>query len=96
MRRQEIVKTIAAFTQELAAREKLAPPEKLDENTILFGVDGLLDSLLLAELALKLEQYCETAKIPFSWPEITAAAANNRNLRTIGYLADNLLSACKK
>lgn len=86
MHKDEITKSICTFVRDLLAQESRPIPQSMDENTILFGADGLLDSMLLVELMLKLEDYCEDNGIRFSWANDAAMSEKNSIYKTIGTL----------
>lgn len=52
----EIVALILTNVREIAAEQDIAIPEVLDENTSLFGKQGLFDSLGLVSLVVAVEE----------------------------------------
>lgn len=53
---QEIVSLILASVREIAEEQDIEIPDALDENTPLFGKQGLFDSLGLVSLVVALEE----------------------------------------
>jgi acyl carrier protein len=58
----------------------------LDNDTPLIGVGGLLDSLTLVELCLKLEDLSNEFGFVFDWTSSTALSSNKSIFRNIGSL----------
>lgn len=92
MCKDDIIKTIGDFVKELLIQESRPLPPALNESTVLFGTDGLLDSMLLVELMLKVEDYCEENGISFSWTSDAAMSEKNSIYKTIGTLGNFVAS----
>lgn len=60
----------------------------LDNDTPLIGVGGLLDSLTLVELCLKLEDLSNEFGFTFDWTSSTALSSNKSIFRNIGSLTN--------
>lgn len=95
MRRERLIDAIAAFTRELVAMQDRPNPGRIDGNSILFGVDGLLDSFLFAQLLSRLEDCFKGEDLHFPKIGDTKLSADNPACRTIGNFADCLLASQK-
>lgn len=58
-----------ASTLEDILRQAGHPIPQLNDNTVIFGKDGLLDSMMLVEFMLSLEDYCEEEGYIFKWDD---------------------------
>jgi D-alanine--poly(phosphoribitol) ligase subunit 2 len=59
--KENITTLVIQCVRELGQEQDLSLPENLDENTNLFGQNGLLDSLSLVSLVVNVEQAVEDA-----------------------------------
>jgi acyl carrier protein len=62
----------------------------LSPATVLLGQGGLMDSLMLVNLLLGVEDFCLENGIPFEWAQDAAMSEKRSHYRTIGTLADYL------
>ncbi len=65
----------------------------LDENTVLLGVNGVLNSLALVSLLIEVEDYCEEHDLTFIWPSASAMSPKNSPFRTVASLAEYIEGA---
>lgn len=96
MQREEARKVITEFVAEILKQENLPAPENLNDQSVLFGSGGAMDSMTLVELMLKLEDYCASAGIQFVWTNDSAMSQRNSNYNTIGSLVEFLVSLAEK
>jgi acyl carrier protein len=79
---------------ELVIRELLPllkiTSEKIDENTVLIGSDGVIDSLGLVELCLRIEDAAIADGFEFDWTSDKAMSRNTGIFRTVGTLSEEL------
>ncbi|MGQ9614000.1 hypothetical protein [Chloroflexus sp.] len=67
-------------------------PDRIDENTLLFGKGALLDSLALVTMVVDLEQRLEeTFSITLTLADDRAMSQRNSPFRSIGTLLDYLM-----
>ncbi|WP_322816681.1 hypothetical protein [Chloroflexus sp.] len=67
-------------------------PDRIDENTLLFGKGALLDSLALVTMVVDLEQRLEeTFGITLTLADDRAMSQRNSPFRSIGALVDYLM-----
>ena len=64
--------------------------EKIDENTVLIGSDGVIDSLGLVELCLRIEDAAKVDGFEFDWTSDKAMSRNTSIFRTVGTLSQEL------
>jgi acyl carrier protein len=62
----------------------------LDENSNLIGVNGVIDSLGLVELCLRLEDAALNDGFEFDWTSESAMSRNTSIFRTVGSLAEEI------
>jgi acyl carrier protein len=62
----------------------------LDKSTILIGVQGIIDSLGLVELCLRLEDAASSEGFEFDWTSEKAMSRNTSIFRTVGSLSEEL------
>jgi acyl carrier protein len=64
--------------------------ENIDENTVLIGSEGVIDSLGLVELCLRIEDAALVEGFEFDWTSDKAMSRNTSIFRTVGTLAEEL------
>ena len=62
----------------------------IDESTILIGVQGIIDSLGLVELCLRIEDAASAQGFEFDWTSEKAMSRNTSIFRSVGSLAEEL------
>jgi acyl carrier protein len=62
----------------------------LDKSTILIGVQGIIDSLGLVELCLRIEDAVSSEGFEFDWTSEKAMSRNTSIFRTVGSLSEEL------
>jgi acyl carrier protein len=62
----------------------------LDEDTVLIGSEGIIDSLGLVELCLRIEDAALIEGFEFDWTSDRAMSKNTSIFRTIGSLSEEL------
>jgi acyl carrier protein len=62
----------------------------IDESTILIGVQGIIDSLGLVELCLRIEDAASSEGFQFDWTSEKAMSRNTSIFRSVGSLAEEL------
>jgi acyl carrier protein len=62
----------------------------IDESTILIGVQGIIDSLGLVELCLRIEDAASSEGFQFDWISEKAMSRNTSIFRSVGSLAEEL------
>lgn len=63
---------------------------EIDESTHLIGASGVIDSLGLVELCLRLEDVCLKEGFEFDWTSDTAMSRNISIFRTVGSISVEL------
>ena len=63
---------------------------KIDENTVLIGSEGVIDSLGLVELCLRIEDAALVVGFEFDWTSDRAMSRNTGIFRTVGALSEEL------
>jgi D-alanine--poly(phosphoribitol) ligase subunit 2 len=85
---KDITTLIIKHVQELSLEQDIAIPDRLEEQTTLFGQNGLLDSLGLVSLVVNVEQAIEDEYgTSISLTDEKAMSQKNSPYRTIGSLA---------
>lgn len=95
MEKEQLSKFIQSSLADILAQSGL-PVRAMDENTVIYGRDGLLDSMMLVELMLRLEDYCEAAGCSFSWTNDATMSEKRSIYNTIASLSDFLASLPEK
>jgi len=62
----------------------------IDESTILIGVQGIIDSLGLVELCLRIEDAASADGFQFDWTSEKAMSRNTSIFRSVGSLSEEL------
>jgi acyl carrier protein len=62
----------------------------INESTSLIGSDGVIDSLGLVELCLRLEDAASAEGFEFDWTSERAMSRNTSIFRTVGSLSEEL------
>lgn len=91
MDRDNLNKFIISSLREILDQASLPIPD-IDEDTVIFGKDGLLDSMMLVELMLNLEEYCEAEGIAFNWTDDATMSEKRSIYNSVASLTDFLLS----
>jgi acyl carrier protein len=87
MERREVIDIICKIV-----RGAPGAPEKVDENTCLFGAKGFLDSLKLVSVVLDTEQQInDTYNIAISLADNRTVSAGRSPFRSVASLADYIL-----
>jgi D-alanine--poly(phosphoribitol) ligase subunit 2 len=90
---QDITTLILNCVRELGSEQDLALPDHLDEETTLFGQNGLLDSLGLVSLVVNVEQAVEDAYgMSISLTDEKAMSQRNSPYRSISSLSNYIHS----
>jgi acyl carrier protein len=63
---------------------------QIDANTNLIGTNGVIDSLGLVELCLRIEDAALSEGFEFDWTSDRAMSRNTSIFRTVGSLADEV------
>lgn len=63
---------------------------EIEESTHLIGTSGIIDSLGLVELCLRLEDVCLNEGFEFDWTSDAAMSRNTSIFRTVGSLSEEL------
>lgn len=63
---------------------------QIDENTKLIGSGGVIDSLALVELCLRLEDAASINGFEFDWTSSNAMSRSTSVFRTVGSLAEEV------
>jgi acyl carrier protein len=63
---------------------------EIEESTHLIGKSGIIDSLGLVELCLRLEDVCLKEGFEFDWTSDSAMSRNTSIFRTVGSLSEEL------
>ena len=88
MERSEVVDIICQIVREVPGA-----PEKVDENTRLFGSEGLLDSLKLVNVVLDTEQQInDNYNLAISLADDRSVSQTRSPFRSVGSLADYVLA----
>ena len=88
MERSEVVDIICQIVREVPGA-----PEKVDENTRLFGSEGLLDSLKLVNVVLDTEQQInDSYNLAISLADDRSVSQTRSPFRSVGSLADYVLA----
>ncbi len=91
MNRNKIVNFLMSAVRDI--REQSDAPEAcISEDTVLFGREGVLTSLMLVELMLALEDFCNENGIEFVWASDSAMSQRRSVYRTVASLTDFVLS----
>jgi acyl carrier protein len=86
---EELVNLIVDSLRQLDGQQELKIPANLDNDTTLFGQNGLLDSMALVTLVVAIEQAIEDKfDIGVSLADAKAMSQKHSPYRTIGSLAD--------
>lgn len=91
MDRSKLKEFIISSLQELLSGADQPVPE-IDDSTVIFGKNGLLDSMMLVELMLGLEEYCEAEGRAFSWTDDATMSEKRSIYNSVASLTDFLLS----
>lgn len=92
MIREDAVEFLRRTTAEILERSGECAIPAMTESTRILGNGGILSSLMLVELMLAVEDYCTANGRLFSWTDDSAMSENRSVYRTIGTLADFILS----
>jgi acyl carrier protein len=85
---QELVDLVLSLLPEVAAEQEIALPAALGPDTVLFGAEGILDSLALVNLVVALEQAIEDQLgRTVALADEKAMSQKHSPYRTIGSLA---------
>ena len=91
MNRNELINFILSTLTELAERENLQPNRRPAMDTVIFGQNGLLDSMLLVELMLALEDFCAANNMEFTWASDSAMSEKRSVYHDAESLADFII-----
>jgi acyl carrier protein len=87
--KKELVYLIITTLQQFDGQQQLKIPDKLSEDTTLFGQGGILDSMGLVSVVVALEQAIEDKfNVNISLADAKAMSQKHSPYRTIGALAD--------
>ena len=92
MNRDQLVELVVATIKDFAICDQVTF-ETINETTHLFGVEGLLDSIGLVSVVLDVEQQInDRLEIPISIADDRAMSQKHSPFRTVGSLADYVLT----
>lgn len=91
MDRVKLNKFIISSLQDILSNADQHVPA-IDDSTIIFGQNGLLDSMMLVELMLGLEEYCEAQGRAFNWTDDATMSEKRSIYNSVASLTDFLLS----
>ena len=92
MNRNNIVNFLISTVTDILAQTNAPELLNISEDTALFGRDGVLDSLMLVELMLALEDFCNANGIEFVWTSDSAMSQRRSVYRSVASLTDFVLS----
>lgn len=91
MNRNKIINFLASTVRDIQEQAN-APNASISEDTVIFGKEGVLTSLMLVELMLALEDFCTENGIEFVWANDSAMSQRRSVYRTVASLTDFVLS----
>jgi acyl carrier protein len=90
--RRELITLISGTIRDLGAQQDISLPADLDDTTVLFGQNGVLDSMGLVSAVVAVEQAIEDRYgATVSLADARAMSQKSSPYRTIGSLADYAL-----
>lgn len=91
MDRNKIICFLTAMVRDIREQADV-PVSCISEDTVIFGKEGVLTSLMLVELMLALEDFCTENGIEFVWASDSAMSQRRSVYRTVASLTDFVLS----
>jgi acyl carrier protein len=88
MDRCDVVSIIAATVEELKSEREGTSDDPVTESTVLFGREGMFDSLGLVSLIVDVEQGIEDLGMPIILGDERAVSQKRSPFRTVQSLAD--------
>lgn len=95
--RKDAYDIVVASLQEVFAQTGMAPPDKIDDDTVLVGTDPVLDSLGVVQLIVEIEQRVEQGhNVSVTLANDKAMSQRNSPFRTVGVLADHVVTTAQE
>lgn len=88
MTKDEILSLITAVVEDLKDEREVASRDSINESMVLFGREGIFDSLGLVSLLVDVEQKIEDLGIPITLGDERAVSQKHSPFRTVQSLAD--------
>jgi acyl carrier protein len=95
--RKDAYDIVLESLQEVFVQSDITPPETVTEDTVLVGTDAVLDSLGVVQLIVEVEQRVEAVHgISVTLANDKAMSARNSPFRTVGVLADHVITTAQE
>jgi acyl carrier protein len=95
--RNDAFNIVVESLQEVFAQTGAAPPEKVDDETVLVGAEAVLDSLGVVQLIVEVEQRLEQAhQVSVTLANDKAMSQRNSPFRTVGVLSDHVVATAQE
>jgi acyl carrier protein len=88
MNKSDVVSLIIAAVEDLNDEREVASHDPITESTVLFGREGLFDSLGLVSLIVDVEQQLEDYDLSITLGDERAVSQKHSPFRTVQSLAD--------
>lgn len=88
MNRDDVISLIIATVEDLKEEREAASPDPVTESTVLFGQEGIFDSLGLVSLIVDVEQQIEDHGTSITLGDERAVSQKHSPFRTVQSLAD--------
>lgn len=90
MRRDDVVALIITTVEDLKDEREVTSHDPVTESTVLFGREGIFDSLGLVSLIVDVEQKIEDLGISITLGDERAVSQKHSPFRTVQSLADHV------
>jgi len=95
--RKDAYEIVLVALQEVFAQTGAPAPDNLGDDTVLVGVDPVLDSLGVVQLIVEVEQRVEAQHgLALTLANDKAMSARSSPFRTIGVLADHVVTTAQE
>jgi acyl carrier protein len=88
MNRCDVVSLIIAAVEDLKDEREVSLPDPVNESTVLFGREGIFDSLGLVSLIVDVEQQIEDHGVSITLGDERAVSQKHSPFRTVRSLTD--------